>query len=319
MGQSLVEILQTSAQDGFLALPLLIMGFLFFFGTLTSNVGLLFLLLGHFIIVPLLGYFTNVDQIPSVIQQKDWTTFSFVIISALTLLPISTKPFVDLVKSTLKTDDESQKKGNYAWIVLLIYVVFIVIAVANGGTLADSFNVARWGDIFGTNAGLEKSAAGDLCSYLPTKEGQSSSPWSNPSLWIIHLVFLTGFLFSNAAAIWNLPAPKLDTAGTREEYESRKLQLEQRITNRKRIVGSIFFMTSFILILFLAIRYWKTQCEGNFVKNFLPMVFCALIGSYWYKYAEEACNLYPPDVIGIVQGLISPDLIDNPIVCVGNE
>ena len=39
--------------DAFLTLPLLLIGFSFFFGTLTSNVGLLYLFLGHLLIVPL--------------------------------------------------------------------------------------------------------------------------------------------------------------------------------------------------------------------------------------------------------------------------
>ena len=54
-----MESLGDSFGDAFITLPLLIIGFIFFLGTLTSNIGLLYLFLGHLGIVPALEFLGN--------------------------------------------------------------------------------------------------------------------------------------------------------------------------------------------------------------------------------------------------------------------
>ena len=56
---SIVEEIRDLFRDTFYTLPLLILGFLFFFGTMTSNVGILYLLIGHTILVPALSFLSD--------------------------------------------------------------------------------------------------------------------------------------------------------------------------------------------------------------------------------------------------------------------
>jgi hypothetical protein len=55
---------QSLVTDAFLTLPLLLIGFTFFFGTLTSNIGMLYLFLGHILIVPCISYLENEEGRP---------------------------------------------------------------------------------------------------------------------------------------------------------------------------------------------------------------------------------------------------------------
>ena len=54
-----MESLGDSFGDAFITLPLLIIGFIFFLGILTSNIGLLYLFLGHLGVVPALEFLGN--------------------------------------------------------------------------------------------------------------------------------------------------------------------------------------------------------------------------------------------------------------------
>ena len=59
-----MEALQSSFGDAFVSLPILIIGLIFFLGMLTSNVGLLYLFLGHLAVVPSLSFLSNEKGIP---------------------------------------------------------------------------------------------------------------------------------------------------------------------------------------------------------------------------------------------------------------
>jgi len=59
-----VVSLRNSFGDAFITLPLLLLGFIFLFGTLTSNTGLLLLFIGQAVLVPILGFFANYDGSP---------------------------------------------------------------------------------------------------------------------------------------------------------------------------------------------------------------------------------------------------------------
>jgi hypothetical protein len=48
-------------------------------------------------------------------------------------------------------------------------------------------------------------------------------------------------------------------------------------------------------------------------------MYCLFVGGAWFKLIEVSCGIPASDILGLVQGLISPVAIDNPIVCVGTD
>ena len=64
--------LRNSLGDAFITLPLLLLGFIFLFGTLTSNTGLLLLFIGQAVLVPILGFLGNVklDFVDQLVNVK---------------------------------------------------------------------------------------------------------------------------------------------------------------------------------------------------------------------------------------------------------
>ena len=325
---SFVETIKNSVTDGFQALPLLLMGFQFFFGTLTSNVGLLYLLLGHFLLVPLLGYYTNESGWWGLFD-KEKGRFFFVLLSILILTLVFAYKALsiteDITNRTLERDrnlNEDQKKElqTKKWIAFGVVVAFFSLFSCMTGfkfAPADILNVPRW---FNPKNEKESSAGAPECSLIPLKEGDTSNYWNSPSLWVIHMVFLGSFLLTNAVAVFNLPAPILAmTGGGEEGIKERQDRLNSRVANRKRIAVFIMLMILLVFGGFLAIRFMKTPCEDKFWYTVIPLFIVAWIGSSWYDFVYKNCGVNPPDVLGIVSGIIPPELLDTPMVCVGGD
>ena len=80
--------LRDSFGDAFITLPLLLLGFIFLFGTLTSNTGLLLLFIGQVVLVPILGFLGNSKGDPFRTENKQGE-LSFDLITALKTLVAS--------------------------------------------------------------------------------------------------------------------------------------------------------------------------------------------------------------------------------------
>lgn len=305
---SVVDSTRNTLGDAFVSLPLLMMGFEFFYGTLTSNTGILYLLAGHFLLVPMLGYFTNTTKLSSLVKESPGT-FGITLISSGLLIVFLANRFSVFLTNILP--DDKKNMGTLGYILSAILLLLCFAAAYKGNPLADIFNPYRW---FGP--ARSKFQMPPSCSILPVKEGESNL-WSQPSLWTLHLLYLCGFLVANAVAVYNLPSPTL--LGDDPETKDRKARLETRVNNRKRLAVIISLIVIVITSILLYIRYAKSGCETDFIGNFAVLLVVAFFGSQWYSLVEQYCGINPPDVLGIVSGLISPDLIDSPIVCVGEE
>jgi len=72
-----------------------------------------------------------------------------------------------------------------------------------------------------------------------------------------------------------------------------------------------------ILGILLWLRFTLTACEGTFISSLTHILIIYGTGISFCYVLIKSCGVRPADVLGIVQGMISADLIDNPIVCVG--
>ena len=327
---SFADTLKNSLTDGFQALPLLLMGFEFFFGTLTSNIGLLYLLVGHFLLVPLLGYFLNERQWWNLAKKETISRFVFVLVAIVSMTGLfGYKAFSiteDLTNAQIEanrnlTDEQKKDIESKKWVAFgLSFGLFALLSFVTGKmnmAPGDVLNIPRW-----TSAGQSSSTAQGSaeCSLIPLKEGDVPNYWNSPSLWVIHMVFLGSFLLTNAVAVFNLPVPNLATSAAGEEgLKERQDRLNSRVANRKRIAVFIMLMVVLVFGGFLAIRYMKTACEDTIFYNIIPLFIVAWIGSSWYDLVYKKCGVNPPDVLGIVSGIIPPELLDTPMVCVGGE
>jgi hypothetical protein len=61
-----------------------------------------------------------------------------------------------------------------------------------------------------------------------------------------------------------------------------------------------------------------SPCEDEFYQSLFPMIYCFIAGYGWYL-TLISCGISEADILGLVQGFISPHAIDNPIVCIGTD
>jgi hypothetical protein len=291
--------------DVFLTLPLIITGFIFFLGTLTSNIGLLYLFVGHIILVPALTFLANAGG--SAWFDKD--AFSVVrlfkwFFSILTIF------FTNMYGQNLDFN-------NWWWYIILLFVPFFgqfaLHHQNNDKPVFWFFNVLGW---FMTPDPL--SRASPSCDIMP---GGSDLGYleSMPSKWITHIVFFFGFIFANSYAIFNEPSPTITDNNNPEQRASRQAVLDKRVANRKNVSMGILVFGVFMLLFFLSIRYYTTPCEAGFLYSLIPCLIIGITGVSWFNILYTRCGVRPTDVLGIVQGMISPNMADNPIVCVGSK
>lgn len=298
-------------QDGFLVLPHLLSGFFFFIGIFTSNIGMLCLMIGHLIIVPSLSFFANREWSYFTGQTSvfNWREVGISLIPA-SILSLSLINWVDL----------SSVWGITIPIIYLIKALLPMFFthIESSITMFDAMNPYVW--LNGTPKKKEASNT-ELCYLSPEEKfvpGQGAQR-RTPSGWTIHILFFFGFLMANAYGLYSKPAPNLVDKGDSKINAANKEQLDARVKNRKLITGMILAISSAALLLILYVRLTRSSCEDSVAEIFFPMVYCLLFGVAWYTVLTEGCGLSSTDILGLVQGFISPDLINNPIVCVGTD
>ena len=300
-----MEALQSTFGDAFTTLPLLIMGFIFFLGALTSNIGLLYLFIGHLIIVPALSYLGNQTGHPFYEgDQFNATGFAKWIFSLAVFFGINT--------GSLQVSTNS-----ISAVGLLFGLLPVILQVLFKESFFHFYNPFDWKNGSGIRySGIEPSkASSPACNIVPSKEGDQI--YNSPSHWVNHVVFFFGFILSNTIAVYNEPTPPKVTTADSAADEKRNAQINQRVTNRKSLAISIACVSTLVFLVLLFFRYKKTGCEGNFWLALVPILIAYGTGYGFFNLLYKSCGVRPADVLGIVQGMISSDLIDNPIVCVG--
>lgn len=295
-----MEALQSTFGDAFTTLPLLIMGFVFFLGTLTSNIGLLYLFVGHLIIVPALSYLGNNEGHPFLDSNNQLNP------TMLVKWLFSLAVFFGINMGSL-----AFTAGVNSWFFLLL--LFVVGAQwYNQTSFFDVLNIMKFIPL-GIDTSVKVTPA-QACNIVPT--GPDEVIYSSPSHWVNHITFFFGFIMSNTVAVYNEPAPPKANTGDQDADATRNAAIESRVTNRKSLALSIAFVSTFVFLFLLMFRY-RVGCESHFGLAVVPIGFAYMTGYFFFSLLYTSCGVRPADVLGIVQGMISSDLIDNPIVCVG--
>jgi hypothetical protein len=277
------------------------MGFAFFMGTLTSNIGLLYLFLGHILLVPATSFLAN-EPGPAWFEGK-----SISITKGLKWL-FSMLLFLNIHGSAL---GGGAAYSLNTFLLLPLIGQFIVHSTGKDVPVFWFFNPAAW---FMTPNPTDTKAG--TCSVLPGADPKESI-YTAPSSWLAHITFFFGFLFNNALTVYNQPPPKLSGAVDEATRQDRENRLSLRVRNRKWLSASIMAALLFAFTVLVFFRYMRTPCESGFLYSLVPLIIIGLTGASWFQTAAK-CGVRPADVLGIVQGMISPDLIDNPIVCLGS-
>ena len=209
--------------------------------------------------------------------------------------------------------DISDTEENYCGLPLYVKN-FYFIDDKNTATLFDTINPYVWFN------GIPKppASAVDLC-FLSPEEQFSQGQRRSPSGWTIHLLFFLGFLIGNASNIYSMPIPTFTKTGIAKQDTSSQEALDIRVNNRKVITGTIVGLAIVVGILLLYVRYSMSPCEGSIYENMFPMIYCFLFGLAFFSLITTSCGIPASDILGLVQGFISPGAIDNPIVCIGSD
>jgi hypothetical protein len=295
--------LKSLTGDAFLTLPLLIIAFLFFFGTMTSNIGMLYLFLGHLLIAPALSFLSN-EKGPFLFDQDKIS------------IPKALKWFYSMLVflNVNASSIESLTGSSLSYLLnFLLLVPGIGQFIARDSTPFFFLNPKAW---FSDYPPSQPSPPN--CAILPGYS-EKDAAYSTPSSWLTHISFFFGFILSNAMQILNRPDPVLSSTSTDSTQQKKREQsLENRIRNRKWIAGSIVAICIFFFLALIAARFIFTSCEYSFSYSLVPIILTTLTGASWFTLVFSKCGIQPADILGIVQGFIDQDLIDNPIVCVGS-
>ena len=298
-----IQSLKQSFSDAFITLPLITIGLVFFLGMLTSNIGLIYLFFGHLLVVPSLAFFGNEKGLK---ENGEWSLAKGIkyIISLVILFTI--------YGVSLQGETESNLS-------FLIYLGVLVPLIGQAIQLnlpqeqQKSFfffyNPFEW---FMEKSDKSPTAS---CEMFPT--GSEDTIYNTPSNWVNHISFFFGFIIANAVAIYNEPIPK-PSGATEAAVKESAANIGRRVTNRKWLAGTITALSIAVFIIILMFRYNKTECEQSFWISFIPILITTFTGVSWFKLVQTKCGVRPADVLGIVQGMIPSQLIDNPIVCVGS-
>jgi hypothetical protein len=283
-----MESFRSSVGDAFITLPLLIVGFVFFLGTLTSNTGLLFLFLGHLLVVPALAFLAN--------DKFNLTATNIVqrIISALIFFNVN-----------------ASQTSWWAWIAAAIPLIGHGLTL-NGPEKYSSF------DFYNPLLFISKHSSkspNPACSIYANTD--PNDIYYSPSNWVTHITFFFGFILANVVAIYNEPAPPPPESPDPAVAAERKGAQDARVSNRKTTVAWIGTISVIVFVILLAFRYKKTDCEDKPLAVLIPIGLILMTGWSWFN-VVKSCGVRPADTLGIVQHMLSSDLIDNPIVCAGN-
>lgn len=303
-----MEALQSTFGDAFTTLPLLIMGFVFFLGALTSNIGLLYLFIGHLIIVPALSYLGNNAGHPFM-DGPNGDQFN---ITMLVKWLFSFAVFFGINVGSVAITNGTDSLG------FLVFIVALIIQWMYKVPFFDVVNPLAWGEgnilkMFGMDPSVRATPA-PTCNIVPI--GSDEPIYSSPSHWVNHMTFFFGFIMSNTVAVYKEPTPPKVNTGDADADARRNAAIDSRVGNRKSLALSIGFISTIVFLVLLLFRY-RVGCESHFGLALFPIGFAYMTGYFFFSLLYTSCGVRPADVLGIVQGMISSDLIDNPIVCVG--
>jgi len=298
--------IKDALQDGLLVLPHLLSGFLFFISILTMNIGMLCLALAHFFIVPSISFFAN----------NEWEYSTAVGINVMGIL-YSILPAIGILVCLINVTSLSSISSI---LVPAMYLLKGLLPMVFDGfdtkmTLLDAINPYVW---FTGKIEKKQAATVDLC-YLSPEERLGGDQRRSPSGWLIHVIFFFGFLLANASTLYALPTPTITRTGNAKIDASSQDQLNIRVNNRKIITGSIIGLSIVSLALLLWFRYSFSPCEDTVYESIFPLLFCFLLGFAFYTTLTTSCGIPASDILGLVQGFISPNAVDNPIVCIGTD
>lgn len=286
--------------DTFYNLPLVMLGFLFLLAILTSNVGLIYLLIGHSTLVPALSFLSDPSSNPFVGGDTNIMTFIKTFFAQLFILTVQARAL----------------GGGTRYLMLLLSLLPFLGQVFGGNKSAMFFfNPIGWmrsAEVDDESPELLGKKPG-TCGMLP-----GGIPRENPSTWVSHMAFFYGFLMANSDALLKQPAPQLyNVKKNTKEYNERKEKIRLRVQHRKRRVLMVITISTILFLMLFIGRYLLSKCEGNFFYNIIPVVITSLTGAAWFRILYKDCGIQPADILGIVQGMISPRMSDNPVVCVG--
>lgn len=304
-----MEALQGSFGDAFSTLPLLIMGFIFFLGMLTSNIGLLYLFIGHLVVVPALSFLGNEGGNPFYTgNDPDVTKIFKWFASILIFFGIN----FGSGSNSLEKDGVQNSVTGFAIGGTLLPIIGGILQLVFKRPFFHFINPANI-PLFGITD--YKPTPGPGCNILPGTE----NPYSSPSHWVNHLSFFFGFIMSNAIVIYKEATPPNPPTSDPAADKKRQLGIDLRVSNRKSITLTIMVLSTIIFGVLLLFRYKKTACENNFWLALVPLLIAYFTGFAFFSLIYRSCGVRPADVLGLVQGLIDTKLIDNPIVCVGTD
>jgi hypothetical protein len=305
-----VNSFSESATDCFAIIPLLIMGLMFFLGVLTSNLGLLYLFLGQIVLVPAMSFAANVPGglFTYLFNGPALTAFKWVISSVIIFTVASV---------ALATETGSSGFSLYGGLVWTL----ILQTINSDLTILDTYDPVRIISSFMGGTPAERKPIPRVCSLVP---GMDETEWTSeqrnsPTAWVVHICFFFGFILSNAVATYTQPIPSIKASSDSAQDERRKSALDARVSNRKTLSAIIGCLSFFIFIMLLYLRLKSTPCEETPVKLLFPVIWTFLLGYAWFYIIYKRCGVKPADVLGIVQGFVSPEMIDGPIVCIGSE
>jgi hypothetical protein len=298
-----VGLLRQSFSDAFITLPLITIGLVFFLGMLTSNIGLIYLFFGHLLVVPSLAFFGNEKGLK---ENGEWS------------LAKGIKYFISLLIlfTVYGVSLQGQTESNLSFLIYLVILIPLIgqtiqlnLPQEQQKSFFYFYNPFEW---FMEKSNNSPTAS---CEMFPT--GSEDTIYNTPSNWVNHISFFFGFIIANAVAIYNEPTPKA-TGNSEEAIKASAANIGRRVTNRKWLAGTITALSIFVFLVILMFRYNKTECEQSFWISFIPILITTFTGVSWFKLVQTKCGVRPADVLGIVQGMIPSQLIDNPIVCVGS-
>ena len=297
--------------DGLIVLPHVLMGFFLAIGLLTTNIGMISLALGQMFVVPSLSFAANAttdfreDSLSGIFNSIVPVTILYMIGATVLETKYGFSTITCLIGLALV----------YLFKFMLDFYTFRGTAAA---ALFDVVNPVVW--FSGRPIQANPDGQADICFITPEESRDKlSMRRQTPSGWMIHVLFFFGFLLQNAYTIYTSPVPTIKTTGDASIDASRVEALNERVSNRKFTTGMVMAVSCIALLALILVRMNMTPCENSFGDTFVPMVICFIYGAAWYTILTDKCGISSTDILGIVQGFISPEAIDNPIVCIGSD
>lgn len=285
----IIRRIQSIFADSMQTLPLLLSGLLFFIGTLTANTGMLLMIVTIVMGVSGLGFVLNL---------KPYTQQDPLMIGRL-LFTLGLLAYLRFSTPYLKNQEGASKD--------------IALGLAVGSYIIHAIYTIGFGNITG-----QEETAGQ-CTILGQKKGQEEE-FSNPSLWLISITYIIGFIFANAMSVFNLPTPSV-TEGSFPDKKQRQQQqklVDDRVTNRKMQTAFVMLACILVFIFVVSYRLNNTKCEQPYFALICPLAFVIFTSFFLYNSIILECGVRAPDILGITYDMVHPDLVNNPIVCTVN-